>query len=146
MADVYSYAIVLWQLCTREDPYANISQIEAAGKVALEKARPPFPKGVPADIQSLISQCWAENPDERIPFEQLTEKLPVLQKSLTASELKWLDTPLGHPVYNPREEEINGHDDDSDHPPPPNLASLKKEKDEKKIGKAGFFKLFGGKK
>ena len=86
MADVYSYAIVLWQLLTREDPYATVSQIEAAGKVALEHARPPFPAGTPKVISDFIETCWSENPDDRWAFEEICEKLPETEVSLNTLE------------------------------------------------------------
>ena len=102
MADVYSFAIVMWQLVTREDPYVNISQIEAAGKVAIEQARPPIPEGTPQAIAQLIRTCWTENPDDRLPFEQISTRLGEIQKNMTSAESKWLDAPLGNPVYYPR--------------------------------------------
>lgn len=140
MADVYSFAIVMWQLVTREDPYMNISQIEAAGKVALEKARPPLPEGVPVAVSDLIQTCWSENPDERLPFDEISAKLTEVEKKLTRDEKKWLDTPLGNPVYYPR-------------PPPlvesPQAQAAGPTKREEKPNKNGkkkenkMFKLFG---
>lgn len=150
MADVYSYAIVLWQLCTREDPYANISQIEAAGKVALEKARLPFPSGAPESIRSLIRVCWAEHPEERLPFDKIVEKLGDIPQKMTGDEHKWLDAPLGHPVYYPREETNHGYQQDNgdrnDHKPLPysQAKNYKREPGEKdKKNKSGLFKIFG---
>ncbi|CAB9519801.1 Ephrin type-B receptor 3 (Fragment) [Seminavis robusta] len=146
MADVYSYAVVMWQLVTREDPYANMSQIEAAGKVALELTRPPLPPGIPKSIASLIQTCWSENPDNRWPFEQLCEKLAEAESKLTFDEIKWLDAPLGHPIYYPREETDEGTKPSSGNAQlvsaPVHAFPKRKEdrgKDEKK--KSGFFKI-----
>lgn len=139
MADVYSYAIVLWQLLTREDPYANVGQIEAAGKVALEKARPPFPGGTPRVISDFVEICWNENPDDRWAFNEICDKLPETKTKLNLLERKWLDSPLGHPVYYPREET-----EPVKVLTTPPLAPVPKKKEEKvkeEKRKSGFFKI-----
>lgn len=137
MADVYSYAIVLWQLLTREDPYADVSQIEAAGKVALEHARPPLPGATPKAISHVIETCWSEGPDDRWAFEVICDKLPEAEVSLSLSDRKWLDAPLGHPIYFPRKESEHGSHRKS--PPPLHKKKEEKVKEEKKKG--GFFKI-----
>lgn len=137
MADVYSFAVVLWQLVTREVPYMTFSQIEAAGKVALECARPPFPSGAPKAVCEIIETCWRENPDERWAFEEVCQKLAETEVGLNLADRKWLDAPLGHPVYYPREEKSTTEQAEL---PTRKLDYLRKSgKDEKK--KSGFFKL-----
>jgi serine/threonine protein kinase len=96
-ADVYSFAIVLWQLITREDPFYDKSPIEAAGKVALELARPAFPEGVPAAVAGLIERCWDEDPNYRWSFDEVSKLLAALQ--LSDDEREWMQTPSGHQIY-----------------------------------------------
>lgn len=98
-ADVYSFAVVMWQLITREEPFQNNSQIEAASAVAFENARPPFPKETPAAIVKLIEQCWDNNPNERLSFENIIAELQSLEKSITMDEKIWIETTWGHTVY-----------------------------------------------
>eukprot|EP00979_Chaetoceros_neogracilis_P014495 scaffold4668_cov267-Chaetoceros_neogracile.AAC.5 len=100
MADVYSYALVLWQLVTHEIPFQPMSQLEAAGKVALENARPIFPADTPKLIVSLIERCWSQNPDDRLPFGQITIELKEIHKELSEKDKDWLRSPTGHPVYD----------------------------------------------
>ena len=100
MADVYSYAVVVWQLVTREIPFEPMSQLEAAGKVAIENARPVIPQGIPELIMALIKRCWSQNPDDRLPFAQISIELKEIHKSLSNNDKDWLRCPLGHPVYN----------------------------------------------
>jgi len=100
MADVYSYGVVTWQLLTHEEPFANKqSQIEAAGMVALEHARPPFPHDTPRTVSRLIEICWSENPYDRIPFDVVRKELLELHKNMSGRELSWVETAFGHPVY-----------------------------------------------
>jgi len=100
MADVYSYAVVVWQLVTREIPFEPLSQLEAAGKVAIENARPVIPQGIPDLIMALIERCWSQNPDDRLPFAQISIELKEIHKSLSDKDKDWLRCPLGHPVYD----------------------------------------------
>lgn len=96
-AEVYSFAIVLWHLITGEDPFHDKSPIEAAGKVALELARPSFPEGVPAAVAGLIERCRDENPDYRWSFEEVLTHLAALQ--LSDDERARMQSPHGHRTY-----------------------------------------------
>ena len=96
-ADVYSYAVLLWQLITREDPYADMAQIAAAAAVALEFARPPFPPDTPEQVVDLIRRSWTEEPSERPSFDDLVAALTSM--TLPEDEQKWMEAPLGHSVY-----------------------------------------------
>lgn len=99
MADVYSYAVVCWQLVTHEEPFQGLSQIEAAGKVALEDARPPFPPNTPHLIKALIEKCWNAQPDKRLTFPEIAVELKAIHKDLSERDKSWLRAPHGHPVY-----------------------------------------------
>jgi serine/threonine protein kinase len=101
-ADVYSYGIILWQLLTREDPFADLGQIEAAAVVAMEFARPPFPPDTPSAVKDLIEICWNEDPSSRPSFVNIIFALSQLDGSINEAERTWLDAPLGHPVYRKR--------------------------------------------
>jgi len=99
MADVYSYALVVWQLVTHEIPFQNMSQLEAAGKVAIEDARPPFPANTPELIMALIEMCWSQCPDDRLQFPQIAIELKEIHKVLSDKDKEWLRSASGHPVY-----------------------------------------------
>jgi serine/threonine protein kinase len=100
MTDVYSYALVVWQLVTHEIPFQPMSQLEAAGKVAIENARPPLPPDTPELITALIERCWSNYPDDRLPFAQIMIELKEIHKALSEKDKDWLRHPSGHHVYN----------------------------------------------
>ena len=140
-ADCYSYGILLWQLITREDPFQNHSPLEAAGKVALEMARPDFPANTPLEVKTLIEGCWAEDPEWRYPFEEIARKLAG-GMDLSAAEQKWIQAPFGHPVYGAAIEEDD--DDDEETKTPVLEFSLPCTTGDKPA--KGLKKLFGGRK
>jgi hypothetical protein len=98
-ADVYSFALLLWQLLTREEPFSPQSQLAAAGMVAIEHARPPIPEDTPAGIKTLIQACWSDSQDQRPDSEEITSLVLKVEKSLTEDDKFWLSMPMGHQVY-----------------------------------------------
>ena len=71
-SDVYSYAIVLWEMATREEVYPGLEATQIIAKVANESLRPSVPKDcLWADM---MVQCWAENPLERMEFSDIVDE------------------------------------------------------------------------
>lgn len=103
-ADVYSFALVLWQLITHEEPFQGRSQVEAAGLVALEHARPPLPPGLPNEIKVLIEESWSDCPDDRPSFQDIITRLQNFSESLSAEQVTWLGHSSGHRVYSVTDE------------------------------------------
>ena len=106
-ADIYSLSVLMWEIITREAPFKHMGQIEAAGSVAIEGKRPPFPKGIPSCVKSMIEKCWSESPEERMSTEEVIKALEELENNLTEEPKSWLNAPNGHPVYDEHKE--NAH-------------------------------------
>jgi mitogen-activated protein kinase kinase kinase 11 len=123
-ADIYSLSMLLWEMITREAPFKKLSQIEAAGSVALEGKRPPFPKGIPSYVKSMIEKCWTEKPDQRMSVEELIKTLDEIELNLTDESKSWLDAPNGHPVYDVLEEEEDFEAKEKKQKPKPKRTSL----------------------
>mmetsp|Transcript_8641 Transcript_8641/g.18152 ORF Transcript_8641/g.18152 Transcript_8641/m.18152 type:complete len:749 (-) Transcript_8641:74-2320(-) len=130
-ADVYSFAILMWVLLTREVPFKDLGQIEAAGRVALDHARPPFPEGTPAKVKYLVENCWVDDPEKRMNIDKIVLILEELV--LSSDETNWLQGPLGHPVYRVTAEEKSQED---------MKTALNNEKEAKKRG--SFLKMKSG--
>jgi hypothetical protein len=101
-ADIYSYALLVWELITRETPFEPLGQLEAAGSVAIEGNRPPFPSGMPLVLKAVIERCWLDCPEDRMTLPNIIEWLENAENNLTQESITWLDTSHGHPVYKTR--------------------------------------------
>lgn len=76
-SDMWSYAVLLWELATREVPFADLSPMEAGMKIALEGLRISIPPGISPHLAKLIRICMNEDPGKRPTFDMV---LPILDK------------------------------------------------------------------
>jgi serine/threonine protein kinase len=86
-ADVFSFAIVLWELVTSKIPYENLTPLQAALSVR-QGFRLVIPKSVHPRLSKLIRQCWDENPQMRPVFSDITVELEDILRSMQASNSK----------------------------------------------------------
>jgi len=77
-ADVYSFAICLWELCTRKDPYTNMSAPQVVLFVAVKNKRLKIPKSVPQAFVDLINDTWKTDPNDRPEFITLADRFEAL--------------------------------------------------------------------
>ena len=80
--DLYSFAIVLWEMLSGKLPYGELSPIAAAAAVVVENLRPPLgdvPPGTPAALTELMVVCWDVAPAVRPEFEGVAADLKRLR-------------------------------------------------------------------
>ncbi|XP_014245998.1 integrin-linked protein kinase [Cimex lectularius] len=76
-SDMWSFAVLLWELSTREVPFADLSPMEVGMRVALEGLRVTIPPGISPHLAKLIRICMNEDPGKRPTFDMV---LPILDK------------------------------------------------------------------
>ncbi|XP_058991879.1 serine/threonine-protein kinase TNNI3K isoform X1 [Mustela lutreola] len=74
-ADVFSYALCLWELLTGEIPFAHLKPAAAAADMAYHHIRPPIGYSIPKPISSLLMRGWNACPEGRPEFSEVVTKL-----------------------------------------------------------------------
>ncbi|XP_011042828.1 PREDICTED: tyrosine-protein kinase Src42A-like isoform X2 [Populus euphratica] len=85
-ADVFSFAIVLWELVTAKVPYDSMTPLQAALGVR-QGLRPDLPQNAHPKLLDLMQRCWETVPDKRPSFSEITVELEtLLQESQESAE------------------------------------------------------------
>lgn len=75
--DMWSFAVCVWELSTREIPFADLSPMECGMRIATEGLRLKVPPGTSSYFSKLITICMNEDPGKRPTFDMI---LPILDK------------------------------------------------------------------
>ncbi|OHT12520.1 hypothetical protein TRFO_17555 [Tritrichomonas foetus] len=70
-SDVFAYALILYELLTRKDPFNSMPRDKAIQMICLEKKRPQIPSDTPEYLTNLIRLCWNNNPERRPNFSEI---------------------------------------------------------------------------
>jgi serine/threonine protein kinase len=90
-SDVYSFAVLMWEVFARQKPWVGQSFIDLVRNVGLRDSRLPlgedveFPDCAPETVdrcKNLIARCWISNPAERPTFEEITVELEQIAEAL----------------------------------------------------------------
>eukprot|EP01125_Pyxidicula_operculata_P003084 TRINITY_DN132_c1_g2_i1.p1 TRINITY_DN132_c1_g2~~TRINITY_DN132_c1_g2_i1.p1 ORF type:complete len:831 (-),score=177.50 TRINITY_DN132_c1_g2_i1:2010-4502(-) len=71
-ADVYSFAICLLEMCSRQKPWGDMPLLRVILSVGSQGLRPEIPETVHPKLANVITRCWDDTPESRPSFDELT--------------------------------------------------------------------------
>eukprot|EP00698_Gefionella_okellyi_P018817 TRINITY_DN5684_c0_g2_i1.p1 TRINITY_DN5684_c0_g2~~TRINITY_DN5684_c0_g2_i1.p1 ORF type:complete len:601 (+),score=97.36 TRINITY_DN5684_c0_g2_i1:208-2010(+) len=74
-ADVFGFAVILWEMYTRRIPWSDMSPWQVIAAVATSDQRLPIPEHCPDDLRQLIQDCWHTTPTQRPLFDVILHRL-----------------------------------------------------------------------
>ncbi|KAF2291233.1 hypothetical protein GH714_020787 [Hevea brasiliensis] len=80
-ADIFSFAIVLWELVTAKVPYDTMTPLQAALGVR-QGLRPELPQDAHPKLLDLMQRCWETTPANRPSFCEITVELENLLQNV----------------------------------------------------------------
>ena len=84
LADVYSFAINLWELWSRKVPYEGMQPIQIVHAVVHQQKRPPVPADCPPAVAALMRACWQQDPSTRPHFGTIIARLSAMLEAEAA--------------------------------------------------------------
>ncbi|KAH3764331.1 serine/threonine-protein kinase STY17 [Pelomyxa schiedti] len=75
--DVYSFAIIFWEVLTQEHPWGTSKPWDIPHMV-LSGSRPQFPEDCQSKARGIIGQCWRHDPESRPEFSSILEFLKAM--------------------------------------------------------------------
>ncbi|KAL6611206.1 hypothetical protein ACP70R_039134 [Stipagrostis hirtigluma subsp. patula] len=84
--DVFSFGIVMWEILTGEEPYANMHYGAIIGGIVNNTLRPPVPASCDPEWRKLMEECWAPDPARRPAFTEIAGRLRSM--SVAANQTK----------------------------------------------------------
>ncbi|KAJ7543878.1 hypothetical protein O6H91_09G057100 [Diphasiastrum complanatum] len=79
--DVFSFGIVMWELLTGEEPYADLHYGAIIGGIVNNTLRPTVPKWCDSAWKSLMERCWSADPLQRPSFAEIAYELRAMSTS-----------------------------------------------------------------
>ncbi|XP_016500891.2 putative serine/threonine-protein kinase SIS8 isoform X1 [Nicotiana tabacum] len=85
--DVYSYGVILWELCTLQQPWGGMNPMQVVGAVGFQHRRLDIPDDMDPAIADIIRKCWQTDPKLRPSFGEIMAALKPLQKPINSSQV-----------------------------------------------------------
>nr|BAM95197.1 CD74-ROS1_C6;R32 fusion protein [Homo sapiens] len=108
-SDVWSFGILIWEILTLgHQPYPAHSNLDVLNYVQTGGRLEP-PRNCPDDLWNLMTQCWAQEPDQRPTFHRIQDQLQLFRNFFLNSIYKSRDEANNSGVIN---ESFEGEDGD----------------------------------
>eukprot|EP01126_Amoeba_proteus_P008356 TRINITY_DN1308_c0_g2_i3.p1 TRINITY_DN1308_c0_g2~~TRINITY_DN1308_c0_g2_i3.p1 ORF type:complete len:232 (+),score=55.60 TRINITY_DN1308_c0_g2_i3:912-1607(+) len=93
-ADIYSLGVILWELISRQMPFADLEAFAIPIQVNKGKRPSPVPKTITKDYRKLVKKCWGPKPESRPTASHIVTILEAIYNKQLIKNKDWLDTPF----------------------------------------------------
>jgi hypothetical protein len=73
--DIYSFGMILWELCTEQEPFPGLSRKRLQQMICQEGFRPEIPSQINEELTQLMKSCWNVEPFSRPTFRLVYRSL-----------------------------------------------------------------------
>ncbi|KAL6911470.1 hypothetical protein ACP4OV_000275 [Aristida adscensionis] len=80
--DVFSYGVILWELCTLSQPWEGMNAMQVVGAVGFQNRRLEIPDNTDPTIADIIMKCWETDPKLRPSFADIMTTLKPMLKNM----------------------------------------------------------------
>ncbi|CAL1354584.1 unnamed protein product [Linum trigynum] len=80
-----AYGVILWELCTMQQPWGGMNPIQVVGAVGFQHRRLEIPNDMDPTVADIIRRCWQTDPKLRPTFGEIMAALKPLQRAITSS-------------------------------------------------------------
>eukprot|EP01127_Copromyxa_protea_P000423 TRINITY_DN10350_c0_g1_i1.p1 TRINITY_DN10350_c0_g1~~TRINITY_DN10350_c0_g1_i1.p1 ORF type:complete len:403 (-),score=83.51 TRINITY_DN10350_c0_g1_i1:29-1237(-) len=95
-ADIYSYGVILWELITREMPFADLEAFAIPIQVTKGKRPSPVPKAFNKEYRKLMKKCWGPKFSARPDANSIVTQLESAYVKQMAKSKDWLTEPFAY--------------------------------------------------
>jgi len=75
-ADVYSFSILLWHICSMKEPFPHMDANKHFEHVVIKKKRPKkLLRHIPSRIRKMVAEGWSDDPSLRPNFQEICDTL-----------------------------------------------------------------------
>lgn len=73
--DVFSFAIILWEVIVMEIPFHGFPVQGLPMQVTAKGLRPEMSPAMPKAVAELLNKCWHHEPEKRPNFKEILKQL-----------------------------------------------------------------------
>ena len=85
--DVYSFAIVIWEIMAWDEPYPGLSSQTVMRGVSTGRLRPEKLPHIPEELWTLLQTMWSATPSKRPDFRKTLKYLERYDRALKKDDI-----------------------------------------------------------